>query len=54
MLGLLGEEPGEVGLLVADGPEQLVLVAPVEGGLPDQHLVEQDAEAPPVDAVGVL
>ena len=54
LLGLLGEEPREVGLLVADRPEQLVLVAPVERRLPDQHLVEQDAEGPPVHAVRVL
>ena len=54
MLGLPAQEPREVGLLVADGPEELVLVAAVEGRLTDHHLVEEDAERPPVDAVGVL
>ena len=54
LLGLLGEEAGEVGLLVADRPEQLVLVATVERRLPDQHLVEEDAKGPPVHAVAVL
>ena len=54
LLGLLGEEAGEVGLLVADRPEQLVLVAAVEGRLADEHLVEEDTEGPPVHAVGVL
>ena len=54
VLGLPGEEPGEVGLLVADGPEELVLIAAVEGRLPDQHLVEEDPERPPVHTVGVL
>ena len=51
---LLGEESWEVSLLVADRPEQLVLVAPVERRLTDQHLVEEDAEGPPVHAVRVL
>ena len=51
---LLGEKAGEVGLLVADGPEQLILVAPVEGRLPDKHLVQEDTEAPPVHTVRVL
>ena len=54
LLGLLGEEAGEVSLLVADRPEQLVLVATVERRLPDQHLVEEDAKGPPVHAVRVL
>ena len=54
MFGLAAEEPREVGLLVADGPEELVLVAAVEGRLADHHLVEEDAERPPVHAVRVL
>ena len=54
VLGFPAQEPREVGLLVADGPEELVLVAAVEGRLADHHLVEEDAERPPVDAVGVL
>ena len=54
VFGLAAEEPREVGLLVADGPEELVLVAAVEGRLPDHHLVEEDAERPPVHAVRVL
>ena len=54
VFGLPTQEPGEVGLLVADGPEELVLVAAVEGRLPDHHLVEEDAERPPVHAVRVL
>ena len=54
MLGLPGEEPGEVGLLIADGPEQFVLVTAVEGRLTDQHLVQEDAKGPPVHTVGVL
>ena len=54
VLCLPAQEPRVVGLLVADGPEELVLVAAVEGRLPDHHLVEEDAERPPVDAVGVL
>ena len=54
MLCLSAQEPRVVRLLVADGPEELVLVAAVEGGLADHHLVEEDAERPPVDAVGVL
>ncbi len=54
VLGLSAEEPGEVWLLVADGPEELVLVASVEGRLPYQHLVQQDSERPPVHTVGVL
>ena len=54
MLCLPAEEPRVVRLLVADGPEELVLVAAVEGRLADHHLVEEDAERPPVDAVSVL
>ena len=54
VLGLAGEEPGEVRGLVTNGPEQLVLIAAVEGALADEHLVEEDPEAPPVDAVSVL
>ena len=54
MLGLPGEESGEVWLLIADRPEQLVFVAPVERRLANEHLVQQHAEAPPVDAVRVL
>ena len=54
VLGLAGEKPREVGGLVTNGPEQLVLVAAVEGALANEHLIEEDAEAPPVHAVGVL
>ena len=51
---LPAEEPREVGLFVADRPEQFVLVTAVEGRLADQHLVEQHAEGPPVHAVRVV
>ena len=45
---------GEEGLLVADRPEELVLVAAVERRLAHHHLVQQDPERPPVHAVRVL
>ena len=54
VLGLPAHEARVVRLLVADGPEELVLVAAVEGRLPDQHLVQEDPERPPVHAVRVL
>ena len=50
--------PGEVlrieRLLVADRPEELVLVTAVEGRLPHEHLVQEDPERPPVNAVRIL
>lgn len=40
--------------LIADGPEQLVLVAAAERRLADQHFVQQHAERPPVDGLIVV
>ena len=40
-------------VVVGDGREQLLLVLAVERRLPDQHLVEQDPESPPVDRLSV-
>lgn len=48
-------EPGRVGGAVhPNGQKQLLLVTAVERRLPGQHLVEQDAEGPPVHRAVVL
>ena len=54
MFGFFSQEFGEKYSFITNGPEQLVLVTAVEGALADEHLVEEDPEAPPVDAVSVL
>lgn len=51
---LLGEIVREPRYLVADRPEQLVLVAATERRLADEHLVHQHTERPPVDGLIVL
>lgn len=37
-----------------DGLEELVLIVAMEGGLTNEHLIEKDAEGPPVHREGVL
>ena len=47
VLGLLADGLGVADGVVGDGGEQLLLVLTVEGGLADQHLVQQDTIGPP-------
>lgn len=53
-LGLLGDPPRVVWGVCPDGLEELVFVVALEWRLPDQHLVDQYAERPPVNREGVL
>lgn len=54
ILGLLGDPAGIMRRVHSDGLEKLVLVVAVEGGLANEHLVEEDSEGPPVHGEGVL
>ena len=54
VLGVLGQPGGVGGVVSADGLEQGLLVLPMEGGLANQHLVQQHAERPPVHRTVVL
>lgn len=54
ILGLLGDPAGIMRRVHTDGLEKLVLIVTVEGGLANEHLVEQDSEGPPVHGEGVL
>ena len=47
--GLEREEPRVADLVVDDGVEDLLLVVPGKRGLADEHLEDEDAQAPPVD-----
>jgi len=48
--GLEGQEPRVPHLVVDDAVEHLLLVVSRKRRLPDQHLEDEDAEAPPVDS----
>ena len=52
--GLLGQKQWKDDTLIANVPQQLVLVGTGEWRLADQHLVEQHTEAPPVHRVVVF
>lgn len=43
-----------VGPLVANAPEQVILVATGKGRLADEHFVKENPERPPVDALVVF
>lgn len=52
-LGLLGQRFGIGDVLIGDGGKELLFVLAVERRLTDEHLVEQNAVRPPVDAPSV-
>jgi len=54
VLGVRGEPAGVGGVVGPDGLEQLLLVAAVERGLAQEHLVQQYPERPPVHRAVVL
>ena len=49
-----GKEARVVRLLVADGPEEVLLVQAGEGRLANQHFIQKHPERPPVNALVVL
>lgn len=53
-LRLFGDPPRVVWGVCPDGLEKLVFVVALEWRLPDQHLVYQYTERPPVNREGVL
>lgn len=54
VLGFLGDPTRIVWCVRPDGLEELILVITMEGGLADEHLIEEDPERPPVHREGVL
>ena len=48
------DELGIVGLLIANGPKKFVFITAVERRLPDQHLIQEDSERPPINTESVL
>ncbi|TNN50664.1 hypothetical protein EYF80_039114 [Liparis tanakae] len=54
VLGVRGQPAGVGGVVGPDGLEQLLLVAAVERGLAQEHLVQQYPERPPVHRAVVL
>ena len=46
--GLLADPARVVWCVVTDALEEVLLVVPVEGRLPDKHLVQQHTERPPI------
>lgn len=54
VLGFLGDPARVVGRVCTDRLKQLVLIITMEGGLANQHLVQQHSKRPPVHREGVL